>query len=188
MHIIELPDHQLSNSAARRTKFWIKQLAGVDRTKQDGYAFEGEFRRFEETVEVPTGTAFLAYIEDARASGRVDGRYVDLYVVTPDGKLDKARHWYLDAGRGWALKIRDEIADLLDATVAEEAVQAPQHQPVDPAAALAAREEMRQGVARHLADLVRIREALFATPGVSDDVRREVTDVIDGLTGLARSD
>ncbi len=120
MPILELPDHELSNSAARRTKHWIKQLTGVDTTKQDGFAFEGQFRDFEETVEVPVGAMFLSYIEDTRGSGRVDGRFVTLWVAREEN-LEVVQTWTLDAGRGWALKIRDQVAHHLAAAASEPA-------------------------------------------------------------------
>lgn len=117
MAIITLPDHQLSNSAARRSKFWMKTLTGVDASKSDGYAFLGEFAQYEATIEVADGTWVLGYIEDVRSSGRMDGRDVTLYQVR-SGELTKVEHWYLDANRGWALKIRDEIASLIAAPAA----------------------------------------------------------------------
>ena len=114
MPIITFPDHQLSASAARRSKFWLKVLTGVDTSKSDGYAFQGTFATYEGTVEVAEGTWVLGYIEDVRSSGRMDGRDVTLYQVR-DGALVKVDHWYLDEKPGWALKIRDEIAKYLAA-------------------------------------------------------------------------
>jgi hypothetical protein len=125
--IVQLPDHFLSNSAARRTKFWIKRLTGVDTTKSDGYAFLGTFCRFEETVDVPEGTLFMSYIEDTRASGRVDGRDVQI-LRAADGGLETVCSWKLDDTRGWALKIRDEVAALFPApTVAPLTMPDPAH-------------------------------------------------------------
>lgn len=112
MTIIGLPDHNLSNSAARRSKFWFKTLTGVDVSKSDGYAFQGNWANFGDTIEVPDGTWLMSYIEDVRSSGRMDGRDVTLYQVRR-GELVKVESWTLDESRGWALKIRDEIAALM---------------------------------------------------------------------------
>lgn len=51
--IFTLPANGLTNSADRRSKSWIKRLDKVDRTKKDGWAFEGEFRHFTGTEEAP---------------------------------------------------------------------------------------------------------------------------------------
>jgi hypothetical protein len=120
MVIVELPGHGLSNSAAARSKHWIKRLERVDPAKSDGYAFEGVFAKFGATVEVAEGTWYLAYIEDVAGSGRLRGRRVALYRVTAEG-VDEVKHWGLDSRPGWALKVRDEIAGILAASVAQDA-------------------------------------------------------------------
>lgn len=109
MTIITLPDHNLSNSAARRSKHWLKILTSVDATKDNGYAFEGQFASFEATVEVADGTWIMSYVEDVRASGKLDGRDVTLFQVRGT-ELVEVDGWTLDGSSGWALKVRDEIA------------------------------------------------------------------------------
>lgn len=108
MAIITLPDHNLSNSAARRSKHWIKLLTGVDTSQSNGYAFTGGFARFQETVELSDGAWVLTYIEDTSAT-RVYARDVTLHQVR-GGELTEVESWRLDANAGWALKIRDRIA------------------------------------------------------------------------------
>lgn len=120
MTVITLPDHNLSRSAQMRSKTWIKLLTGVDTTQSDGYAFRGKFASFEATVELDEGAWVMSYIEDVRASGRMDGRDVALYQVRAGG-LVKVESWSLDGNAGWALKIRDQIAALM-ATPAEPVV------------------------------------------------------------------
>jgi hypothetical protein len=109
MAIVTLPDHNLSNSAARRSKFWFKILSGVDASKSDGYAFQGAWANLGETVEVPDGAWLMSYIEDVRASGKLDGRNVTLYQVR-NGALVQVETWTLGSERGWALHVRDAIA------------------------------------------------------------------------------
>ncbi len=176
MPIVTLPDHQLSKSAARRTKFWIKQLTGVDTSKQDGYAFLGTFHEFEETVEVPENTLFMSYIEDTRASGRVDGRHVTLWIVK-DGRLEVEWTTYIDTPRGWALKIRDKVAE--------------HYNQIHPLAALVAPadyEEMRAFVDRVTAGITDVRKGMIAVrdqvgevPGVSGETRRYLSQVIEAM-------
>lgn len=108
MAIVKLPDHGLSNSAARRSKQWIKRLDSVDTSQSNGYAFIGDFARFEATVEVPEGTYFLVYVEQSSAT-RLYGRNVSLLRVQGE-ELTQVEAWNLDASAGWALKVRDEIA------------------------------------------------------------------------------
>lgn len=110
MPIVKLPDHGLSNSAIRRgTKYWIKQLVGVDHTKTDGFAFLGEWNRHNATVEVPEGTLYLSYVEDRSGAGRLRGRDITLYEVRTESVI-VVQGWTLDAEPGWALIVRDEIA------------------------------------------------------------------------------
>jgi hypothetical protein len=127
--IIELPDHNLSNSAARRSKTWFKILTCVDMTKSDGYAFQGNWANFGDTIEVPDGTWLMSYIEDVRSSGRMDGRDVTLYQVRT-GELAEVESWSLGAERGWALHVRDQIAAHMakPATVSVEALLAEREQ------------------------------------------------------------
>lgn len=112
--IIELPALNRSASAARRDKHWIKQLTGVDRTAKDGYAFQGDFVPYGATVEVPEGTWFLGFCEDRSGSGYLRSREVTLWQARDAEALTVAAHWDLDGKPGWALKVRDAIADHLD--------------------------------------------------------------------------
>lgn len=113
-HIITLPDHELTRSAERRSKFWFKILRGVDRNQSTGYAFEGDFSKHNATIEVPSGTWLMSYVEDVRSSGRMDGRNVTLYQVR-NRELVEVDSWYLDAAPGWALHVRDQVADYMEA-------------------------------------------------------------------------
>lgn len=110
--IVDLPGDGLSVSKRQYAgaKSWIKILTGVDASKDTGFAFEGSFVRFGETVEVPEGTWFLSYIEDrSSGSGNLRGRDVTLYQVR-GGELAEAGSWQPGAGKGWALRCRDDIA------------------------------------------------------------------------------
>lgn len=112
--IIDLPHDGLSTSKRRfaGAKSWIKLLTGVDPSKSDGDAFTGGFRNFGATAEVAEGAYFLAYVEDRSSSGTLRQRDVWLYRAE-GGTLKLVKYWGLDAGGGWALKVRDEIAELI---------------------------------------------------------------------------
>jgi hypothetical protein len=153
--IVALPALGLSNSAAARSKHWIKRLTGVDTSKSDGYAFTGSWEKFGATVEVPEGTWFLEYIEDVAGSGRLRGRDVVLYqavTVEGDPAVLKRLGWELGPEAGWALQVRDAIASLVN-TAPDEAGP-----DTDPEALRAERERL----------LVRVREIDQALAGRDD--------------------
>lgn len=114
MPIFTLPGNGLTNSADRRSKSWIKRLDRVDRTKKDGWAFEGEFRQFTGTEEAPLGTYYMSVIQDVRSSGRCDGWDITLYHLE-EGGLITVDTWTASARGSWALECRDAIADVLEA-------------------------------------------------------------------------
>lgn len=143
--IVTLPSTGLSNAAASRSKHWIKLITGVDTSKSDGYAFIGTFRHFEGAVEVAEGAWFLAYIENRRGSGQLTSREVTLYRAI-DNDLNVVREWNLDGSAGWALRVRDEIAQLM----------AEAEQPSE-ASLLAEREQLVARIEAIDADLAKIR-------------------------------
>jgi hypothetical protein len=157
MPIITLPDHQLSRSAASRSTKWMKILTGVDASLADGYAFLGAFANHGDTVEVADNAWVLGYIADVRSSGRLDGRNVTLYQVR-GGALAEVDAWYLDASKGWALKVRDEIAALMAAPAPAPSTDA----------LLAERAQL-------LARLAEIDELLPGIPGPAVQVREVET-------------
>lgn len=110
--IVKLPDHDLSKAAAARSKHWIKRLTGVDQSQDTGYAFLGQFESFNATVAAEPGTWFLSYVEYRRGSGRLEHRDVELLRVV-GGNLDVIEAWRLDSNAGWALKVRDRVAQLM---------------------------------------------------------------------------
>lgn len=99
-------------------KSWAKVLTGVDRSKQDGYAFEGTFLRLGEKAELPVGTLILN-VDRLANSRRELGVNVYLYRVTPvtpdtpDGYSRIYKKTIHEQMRSWALAVRDEIADIL---------------------------------------------------------------------------
>lgn len=90
-----------------RWKSWCKLLTGVDTTKTNGYAFEGQFLQCGRKAEVNIGSYLLFY--DEQGSAKHHKPYVNIYRIEPDGNLSNV----LDTvGWSWALDIRDETAKL----------------------------------------------------------------------------
>ncbi|MEU7591274.1 hypothetical protein AB0A95_33880 [Micromonospora sp. NPDC049230] len=132
-HVITLPEHGLSNSAARRNKIWMKLLTAVDLTESNGFAFKGAFKDHGTTVELEEGAWVMSYMEDRRASGRLEWHNVTLYQVR-GGTLTEVDDWRIDGDdSGWALQVRDDIHAYMT-TPAEPAAPAISA-PAEPAAA-----------------------------------------------------
>jgi len=100
----------IPNIGDRRFKKWAKLLSNVDQSKTNGYAFEGEFLRFDRKYELEIGTIVLCYGE----SGSAKYHYpeVRLCILTEDGWKELFYRDNLD--KAWALDVRDEIARLMD--------------------------------------------------------------------------
>lgn len=94
-----------------RKKTWRRWLKSVDRTKSNGYAFEGPWLRAGERAELPVGALVLGYDEP----GSMKNWYplIRVWRVEPDGLQEV--YWYEGTfrERSWALAVRDDIADLL---------------------------------------------------------------------------
>jgi hypothetical protein len=123
-HIVTLPEDGLSVSKRQYAgaKSWIRHLTGVDTSKSDGFAFEGPWAKFGASVEVEQGTFFMSYVEDRASTGRIRDRDVELLRVTAEGHLVRVGYWQCGPAAGWALRCRDEIAQILvDAAVPDVA-------------------------------------------------------------------
>lgn len=115
-HIVTLPDNGLTSiSQENRCKHWIKVLTGVDKSQSSGFAFQGDFARFEDTVELTEGAWLMSFVEDRSGAGRLRSIAVTLYQVR-DGEIATVETWELGPQGGWALHVRDKIADHMAAT------------------------------------------------------------------------
>lgn len=102
--IVEIPD-----KFDDRWKSWAKVLAGVDRTKTNGYAFQGEFVKLGRKTELEVGSYVLLYREEG--STKYHRAKVEIVQVKDDGRLETVLY---AVGSDWALELRDQVADLLD--------------------------------------------------------------------------
>jgi len=103
----------------RKEKLYARVITGVDPTKTNGYAFEGEFIPLDTEVELPVGALVMRVgFEGSRKNGVSTAR---LWRVTPEGleelspKKGNPETYY---GAGWNYRrqfitIRDTIAELL---------------------------------------------------------------------------
>lgn len=112
--IVTLPDNGLTSiSQESRCKHWIKILTGVDRSQSNGYAFQGNFAHFESTVELDEGAWVMSFVEDRAGSGRLRSIDVTLYQLR-NGDLAIVEKWTLGPQAGWALHVRDKIANYME--------------------------------------------------------------------------
>jgi hypothetical protein len=104
---------QIEMIGDRRWKQWAKALTGVDCSKSNGYAFEGQFIN-EGTRELPVGTLVLYFGECGSRSRRT----VDVCVtrIDPTSNTGERQVFYVDElpQNGWSLHVRDRIAKLFE--------------------------------------------------------------------------
>jgi hypothetical protein len=94
----------------RRYKQWARLLTSVDRSKSDGYAFQGEFLALGRKHELEVGSLVLYYGEAGSRNNHCP--CVRVQRVEADGGLSTI-YQKMDLGRNWVLDVRDEIAELI---------------------------------------------------------------------------
>ena len=88
---------------------WVKEVTGVDKSKSNGYAFEGRFvNPINGLSECEDGLYIVCSIEGSR---RRHKKCVAVFEIK-DEEVTKAIDWV--EGNDWALQIRDRVAELLD--------------------------------------------------------------------------
>jgi len=92
-----------------RRKHWAKLVTGVDQSKSDGWAYEGEFIADGGIQDVDAPSVLLIYGErGSRANPTSEGR---VYVVNTDSTLSLRQ---TATGRAWARTLRDTVAELIE--------------------------------------------------------------------------
>mgnify|MGYP000995724583 CR=1 FL=1 len=89
---------------------WVKKVTSVDVSKSNGYAFDGGFVNYAakgSQVECADGLYIVCSVEGSRKNQQKE---VAVYRITGD-QVTKEIDWV--TGNDWALKIRDQIAELL---------------------------------------------------------------------------
>ena len=95
-----------------RWQQWVKHITGIDTSKSNGYMYEGEFV---ETGTVETADKNGVYLVMTRSGSR---KYQTSYyrvVRLIDGKLYRTDIATTDEKKGWALRLRESIRELLEA-------------------------------------------------------------------------
>lgn len=90
---------------------WVKQIVSIDKTKQNGYCYEGDFIPCQ-TVEI-TRSRRIYLVAATTGSRRNQTTEYTVVEMDADGIL---RHHDIttdNSDAGWALRIRDQIAELL---------------------------------------------------------------------------
>jgi len=87
---------------------WVKKVKRVDKSKTNGYAFEGTFiNPIDGLSECRDGIYIVCSIEGSRKHQK---KCVAVFRIKDD-KVTKVIDWV--EGGDWALKIRDRVAELL---------------------------------------------------------------------------
>jgi hypothetical protein len=98
-----------------RGNVWAKKVKYVDVTKPSGYAFEGEWLPMKDRLfefDLKEGDILLLFAEIGR---RHLVPVVEVWRVTKVGKDDFEYEKLMEtSGRDWALKIRDELAKIVN--------------------------------------------------------------------------
>ncbi len=108
--IITVPEY-----GDHRFKSWAKLLTGVDRSKTNGYCFEGSF--ISQKAEVPVGSYLLLY--GRFGSMKYNDPAVRVLRVNEDGSLEKVYEKQCETEK-WALETRDEIASIIESSKSQE--------------------------------------------------------------------
>jgi len=107
---------QIPSPRDHRFKSWARLITGVDRSRKDGFAFQGPWLRRGRLDELPVQALVLLY--DEVGSRRHHHPEVEVLRVQGDGSLAQVeddRGPLRAEGRDWALLLRDRVAALLDA-------------------------------------------------------------------------
>jgi len=104
-----------------RLKSWRKRVVAVDRTKSNGYAFEGEWLRAGRDIELPEGAIVLMFDEvgsrrNHEAHVRVCRVAAGAVFIDTDWRHTEYQGLELVAeatGQNWALDVRDQTAEML---------------------------------------------------------------------------
>jgi len=117
MAIVEEQEGQ----ADSRFRNWAKMVTGIDTKQSNGYCFEGDFVK-DGTVEVEIKPAvFLT--KTSRGSRRYPTATYNVLTMNAEGDLALTDIRTTDKTRGWALRIREQVADLVAEQQEEDAAE-----------------------------------------------------------------
>lgn len=104
-----------------RFKSWVKQVTSIDELATGGYAFVGPFLA---TGTVDVSTPMVLVTATTRGSQKYHTTTYNVLLLNQEGDLAITDIATTDKERGWALRIRAQVADLV------EMVQGNKHNPL----------------------------------------------------------
>lgn len=113
-----------------RFKSWAKWVDSVNPAVTDGYAFQGTFINAG-TIEIEVGEERLILVSTASGSHKYQVRYYRIVALKANGTLEWSWIGTDDRTKGWALRIRDEIAASLAELQGQTAPAEPVVTPAD---------------------------------------------------------
>lgn len=95
-----------------RYKAWAKTVTAVDQGQSNVYAFDGDFVNDGDIeIEIKPTVFLVCTIQGSR---RYQTKYYNVVTMGADGTLSLADIRTTGIERGWALRIRNQIADLVE--------------------------------------------------------------------------
>ena len=118
----------VDNNDSRHGKGWAKIVTGIDTTKTNGYAIEGDFLRYGQQYDLPVGTIIL----DVYYFGSMKHmhKYAKIYTVQESGLVSVLENDKVYDYIGSFLSMRDKLAGLLNAQKATEPTEPVQENPL----------------------------------------------------------
>lgn len=95
-----------------RWRRWAKVVEDVDKRQSNGFCFLGDFIA-NGTVEISNDKPLVVLLATTDGSRRYQTITYNVLVIHPDGRIEKTGITTDDNARGWALRIRDRVAELL---------------------------------------------------------------------------
>lgn len=92
---------------------WVKTITGLDTSKRDGYMYVGEWVE-RGTVELRRGEQQVFLVAGTEGSRKYQTTTYQVVVINEAGEFEKTGIRTDDDQPGWALRIRDDIAKLLE--------------------------------------------------------------------------
>jgi DNA-binding FrmR family transcriptional regulator len=95
-----------------RFNAWVRRIESIDPTANNGYCFVGPWIQ-DKTIEIKRGETMVLLVAAATGSRRSQTTEYRVVVLDESGILQLTDIATDDTDRGWALRIRDDIAKLL---------------------------------------------------------------------------
>jgi len=124
VRVTKLPDGRfaifvlLGNVMKATTNLWAKKIKKVDVTKENGYAFDGEFMRinkgklYSTEIILNKGEVAVAVVQDG--SWKNPGQHIKIFVALEDGIYTVSSGWETKADKIQTIHLVAEILNFLN--------------------------------------------------------------------------